>query len=171
MKHWLTYVFAFAALVFCTGAPSQQVHHQESPVIDGAVNPELIPDLTAYRLWFTSVSRGPNPSDAEVQRQSFQVNKTRMTADDQKILIGVLTTFKIQYQNLIQSFNEEATAAWSRHESPNFAAFVLQRDLLVQSTRDSLKGKLTPGGSMLLDAHIQSEKRHMHMSDPKGGGQ
>jgi hypothetical protein len=136
-----------------------------------AVNPELIPDLTAYRLWFVSVSRGPNPSDAEVQRQSVQLNKTRLVTDDQKVLIGVLTTFKIQYQSLIQSFNEEATSAWSMHENPNFEAFVLQRDLLVQSTRDSLKGKLSPGGLMLLDVHVQSEKRHMHVSGPTGGGQ
>lgn len=57
------------------------------------------------------------------------------------------------------------------HENPNFEAFVLQRDLLVQSTRDSLKGKLTPEGLMLLHAHVQSEKRHMHMNGPTGGGQ
>ena len=91
MKHWLTSVFAYAALVFGTGAVSQQVHQHEAHVIDGALNPELIPDLTAYRLWFISVSRGPNPSDAEVQRQSVQLNKTRLLTDDQKVLIGVLT--------------------------------------------------------------------------------
>jgi hypothetical protein len=48
------YVSAFMVLAMCSlagSAMSQQAHqHPQSPVIDGSVHPELIPDLTAYRL-------------------------------------------------------------------------------------------------------------------------
>lgn len=36
-----------------------QAMHQESSVIDGSVNPELIPDSVAYRLFFTVMTVSP----------------------------------------------------------------------------------------------------------------
>jgi hypothetical protein len=92
------YVSAFMVLAMCSlagPAMSQQAHqHPQSPVIDGSVHPELIPDLTAYRLWFVSVSRGPNSTDAEMKHQAAQLNRALLGAQDQKIVIGltVLTT-------------------------------------------------------------------------------
>jgi hypothetical protein len=148
----------------------QQMNHQQSAVIDGAVHPELISDLTAYRLWFLAVGRGPNPTAAEVKHQAAQLKRTLLSAEDQQALIPVLTTLKVQYQSLIQTFNEGAKAALAQNENPDYAALVLQRDQLVQTTRDSLGGLLTPTGLALLDAHIQSEKKHMHTSAPNAGG-
>jgi hypothetical protein len=57
----LTLLAAISLLVLyprADGQPTSHAHqHPQSVVIDGAVNPELISDLTAYRLFLVSVSR------------------------------------------------------------------------------------------------------------------
>ncbi|HMG84319.1 MAG TPA: hypothetical protein VK574_01170 [Terracidiphilus sp.] len=149
---------------------SQQAHQNpQSPVIDGSVHPELIPDLTAYRLWFVSVSRGPISTDAEMKHQAAQLNRALLGAQDQKIVIGILATFKTQYLSLIASYNAEATAAWAKGGSPNAADFMLQRDQIVQSTYDALKANLSASGWALLDAHLNAEKHFMRLSQREDG--
>jgi hypothetical protein len=151
--------------VFCTAALSQQAHqHPQPAMVDGSVHPELIPDLTAYRLWLVSVSRGSNPTENEVKHQSAQIARVRIGDEDRKTLISTLTTFRLQYQNLIQSFNAEATAAWAKGDAPNVAAFQLRRDQLVQSIHDALKANLSANAWETLDGHIKGEKSQMKIS-------
>jgi hypothetical protein len=128
------------------------------------VHPELIPDLTAYRLWFVSVSRGIDPTTDEVRHQSAQIDRVGIGDVDRKALISILTTFTLQYQALIQSFNAEATDAWAKGEAPNVAAFQLQRDQLIQSIHDALKANLSAGAWAALDAHVKGEKSSMKIS-------
>jgi len=161
-------LLAFAVLVLGSlprqAVPQQTHQHPPSAVIDGSVHPELIPDLTAYRLWFVTVSHGPNATGAELKHQAAQLSRTLLNADDQTIVIGILTSFKTQYLSLINSYNKVATVAWAKGESPNAADFKLQRDQIVQSTYNSLKTSLSASGWATLDAHVKAEKRFMRLS-------
>lgn len=134
------------------------------PVIDGAAHPELIPDLTAYRLYLVMVSRPAAPTDNEVKRQNLQIAKVGLQDSDSKALVVVLTTFHSEYQSLVQAYNEEATEAWNHGEKPDAAPFLLRRDQLVESTLGKLKATLTPNGWERLDAHVHNEKRRMKVN-------
>jgi len=146
-------------------APPAHQHTQanmaQTNIIDGAVHPEMIPDLTAYRLYLAMVSRPPAPTDDQVKRQEAQLRKTGLQDGDRKRLVATLSNFYSEYQNLIQTFNQEATSAWARGERPDMESLRVQRDQLVQSTHDALKAALTAKGWTLLDAHVQNEKKHM----------
>jgi hypothetical protein len=60
----LVLVLSISTPTVCQETTEPHQHSQQS-VIDGSVNPELIPDLTAYRLYLLSVSRAPNPAAEE----------------------------------------------------------------------------------------------------------
>jgi len=133
-------------------------------MIDGAVHPEMIPDATAYRLYLVMVSRPDSSTDQHKKRQEAQLGKIGLQDGDHKALAAILSNFNSEYQNLIQTFNQKATAEWARGERPDLESLRLQRDQLVQSTHDAVKTALTAKGWALLDAHVQNEKKHMKMS-------
>lgn len=144
-------------------------HHPESGLIDGAVHPELIPDLTAYRLYFVAVSRPPAPSDNEIKHQAAQLSKIGLQDTDRGIVIDILASFNSRYHDLIKDYNEVATAAWNRGEHPDAASLSAERDRLVQSTCDGLKAALSPDGWTRLDSHVKSEKQKMKISAREAG--
>jgi len=146
-------------------APTAQHHHPQGMVIDGAVNPELIPDSTAYRLWFVTVSRPANATEGETKHQAAQLGKIGLNSADLSALIPVLGAFNSQYRGLFQSYNEEATAAWKRGESPDVASLRIQRDQIVQSIRDTLRSRLSADGYARLDAYVKAEKKTMRISE------
>jgi len=165
--HRLGMALALSFVVFCGMARSQAtppVHnHAAVPVIDGAVHPELIPDLTAYRLWMVAVSRPPAPTDEQVRRQHMQLAKVGLRAADEQTLVAILADFNSQYHTLIQDYNAEATAQIARGERPDVAGMRAQRDSLVQSTHDRIEAALPPDSWALVDAHVQNEKRRMKL--------
>jgi hypothetical protein len=158
----LSVVASCGILLSQTNAPTH--NHPAASVIDGAAHPDLIPDLTAYRLWFAAVSRPPAPTDEQIKSQHMQLAKIGLRDPDEKTLVSILADFSAQYHALIQNYNAEATAEIARGESPDLAALRLQRDLLVQSTHDRIKMTLAPGSWALVDSHVQNEKKRMKIS-------
>ncbi len=145
-------------------------HHANFSVVDGSVNPELIPDNTAYRLYFVMTSRPTTPTDSQKYHQHLQLAKVRLTDADEQVAVNILATFYTQYQSLIATYNATATAALARGEEPNVNALRSQRDQLVQSTHDTLQNALSSTGWSLLDAFVQHEKTKMKI-DISGGQQ
>lgn len=133
-------------------------------LIDGSVNPEKIPDVTAYRLFFLVFGKTPNarPEDQakELNRQQGILNKIGLSAEERLLLISILDDFRVQYAALTQQYNASAEALAAKGQVANSKAFVVQRDNLVQATRDKLQA-LTPEGANQLDQHVQREKRGM----------
>ena len=156
--------------LFCAGrsVSGQSVdlthNHQQSKVIDGSVNPELIPDLTAYRLYLLTVSRPTNPTDQEKKHQTAQLARIGLTESEKQSMISILASFHDQYQKMVASFNVEASAAWSRGEHTNATLFKQQRDQLVENTRGTLKSVLSADGWNKLDAHVHAQKKGMRIS-------
>ena len=136
-------------------------HAAASPMIDGAVHPELIPDSVAYRLYFITVSMTLNPIEEDRKRQQAHLAKIGLQDSDREILVGILTEFRTKYDILVDQYNHSAEAAAGRNEVPDIGSFFRQLDGLVRSTRDTLKLRSTPMAMTQLDGFMQSEKKHM----------
>jgi hypothetical protein len=159
----LLLVFSTAQLVQAQNNPPV---HQHAPanLIDGAVHPELVPDLVAYRLVLLAMSKPPNLTDQQSKRQAAQLSKINLREPDQKELASVLANFCSEYHNLIQTYNEAATAANARGERSDISYLLLERDQLVQSTHDKLKNSISTDSWARFDAYVQHEKSHMKVS-------
>ena len=171
-------VILVVSVVFAFGAwgqsPPHDVmhHHPDAVIIDGAKNPELIPDSDAFRLWLLSVSELPNPSEQARVRQSSHLAKIQLAdASDLAQLVTVLTEFKSQYTTLVNRYNTSATAALARGEQPNQKLFLQQRDDLVLAARAAISSRLTATGSAQVNFHVKNEKSHMKLAVAKEGVQ
>ena len=138
-------------------------HAAPLPIIDGSKDPNQIPDLVAYRLYFITVGELPGSSEVQQKRQRAFISKVPgFSEDDPNALIRVLETFKVDFSAMVQDYNVKVDAA-NRTGSPlpDSQAFLQGRDQLVQQTRDRLKQVLSPNGMAGLDAHVKAEKSRM----------
>jgi len=154
-----------------TSPPKHQ--HLDVPVtvVDGAKNPELIPDSTAYRVWLVTVSLPSNATDKERAFQQAHLRKLQLSGADYSTLLSVLSDFKDQYLTLIASFNESAKAALLHGSQPDQQSFLQLRDDLVSSTRASIAQRLSPDGAARVEAHVQGEKSHIQLHTTGGAQQ
>jgi hypothetical protein len=170
----------FAALcVFCIGAVAQQnapvatlpTHQhpvEDTPMIDGKAHPEQIPDQTAYRLWLLAVSRSATPTEDEKYSQAVQLKMANLSDRDAQTALPVLASFHERYMKLIHDFNSQAEAAEARGQVIDPTPLLRDRDVLVQSTHDTLKSVLTPDGWNKMDGHIQRQKHGMKIPAAEG---
>jgi len=157
---------SISMLMFAFGAWSQSSppeHQDPAPdLIDGAVNPGLIPDTVAYRLYFITVSETRNAPPEARKRQLAYLSKVGLNENDLSSIISVLESFKTSYNELVARYNEAAAAAAEKEgKTPDYETFVFKRDMLVQTTREDLHAVLSANGLASLDAFIKNEKRHM----------
>ena len=133
-------------------------------MIDGAKHPELIPDLVAYRLFFITVSEPQQATAEQRARQRAQLLTAGLKEGDLQHASSVLATFKAEYGDLVERYNESVDVANRSGKAPDLQTFLSQQDELVQATREALAGALSPGGMTRFDAHVQSEKRNMRVA-------
>jgi hypothetical protein len=154
----------FVAFALCFFSPYSQAQdsntsHQHAAaniIIDGATHPELIPDSTAYGMYFVSISVGPSPTASDQIRQQAQLHGIGLGEADVVTLARIVAEHRVKRDALIAQYNQAAQAATS-----DIGTLLQQLAGLVQSTRDMLKVSLSPQGMMQFDAFVQSEKRHM----------
>ena len=173
MFHRKLITVVIALSVFALGAWAQtppQHQHPDVTVVDGAKNPELIPDTIAYRLWLVTVSLTPDATDKERTFQQAHLNKLQLTSSvDYLQLLSILTDFKRQYLSLIASYNESAKAALLKGSQADEKLFLQQRDYLVSDTRTVIAQRLTPDSAARIDAHVQGEKKRIQLHTAGGG--
>jgi hypothetical protein len=178
---WLVILFfATATVMFSQQSPEKSgaasdnatATHMHSgvptPMINGKEHPELIPDSTAYRLYFVAIGEPPNPSAGRAARQRAYLEKIGVGDGDLQGLVRVLADFKVQYASIIARFNASEEAAAKLGAASHTSEFLLERDQLVQATRDSLAMTLSPKGMGKFDSHIQNEKRRMQVVAKEG---
>jgi len=137
--------------------------------VDGAKNPELIPDLTAYRLWLVTVSVAPDAGEKEKAFQQAHLEKLGLIQQtDYSQLLTVLTEFKAQYASLIARYNESAKADLLNGITTDQTLFLQQRDDLVMNTRAAITQRLSLRGSLRIDAHVQHEKSRIRIHTTGG---
>ena len=134
---------------------------QPAELIDGAKTPDLIPDLTAWRLWLLSVTAQDSKRAelSEARRQAFLkaagIPDIEISAAEE-----VIAQFRKDYGALVDDYNKRLNAG----ENPSISEFRAQRDALVQRVQNTLWGKLetTTIGKMM--NHINREKTRMKVA-------
>jgi hypothetical protein len=172
------YVTLLVSFVFALGAWAQSSppHQHTDTVVDGAKNPELIPDSTAYRLWLVTVSELPNAKAEDRDRQRAHLAGLQLSELDKLQLTALLAEFKSQYLSLIERYNDSAKVALAHGGQPDVKLFLQQRDDLVQMTKAAIALRLSPASSSRIDAHVQEHKKHIQLHTQVhtmtvGGGQ
>lgn len=159
----LSVPIVFAAV--CSAQNEQAVHnHVSAPMIDGAVHPDQIPDVVAYRLVLLGLSTPPNPTDIQTKHHLARIREIGLSSDDGAVLDSALARFNLDYHDMIAAYNENATALNARGQRADINSFLLKRDQFIRSTHDQLKSVLSAEGWGRLDAYVQSNKRHMKIS-------
>lgn len=169
----LTALIAISVGLLTSYAHSQQANPQSptmvmdhnsaalNNVIDGAEHPELIPDLTAYRLWLLAVSADvqDKPDKSETARKAH-LRAAHIADADISTADAILVQFRSDYSRLVANYNASRAAG----QQPSLDFFVTQRDLLVQQTAGSLQSKLGSDSFSNLQGHMQAEKAHMKIA-------
>jgi hypothetical protein len=145
-------------------------HSQPTKMISGKDHPELIPDITAYRLFFISVGELSSPTEARKARQRAFLSKMGpLGVGDSQAVVQILEQFKVTFTRMVYDYNARVdTAVKSGSGLPDTDEFVKQRDQLVQQTYNDLKYAMTPGGMKRLETHVQNEKHHMQIMAKEG---
>ncbi len=160
----IRYVTMLVLSVFALGAWAQNPQHQHpDTVVDGAKNPELIPDSTAYRLWLVTVSELPNATAQDRDRQRAHLAMLQLSALDNLQLFTLLAEFKSQYLAMIERYNESAKAALAHGGQPDLKLFLQQRDELVQSTKAAIALRLSREGTARIDARVKQQKKRIQL--------
>ncbi len=160
----IRYVTVLVLSVFALGAWAQNSPpHQHDTVVDGAKNPELIPDSTALRLWLVTVSELPNATAQDRDRQRAHLSGLKLNELDNLQLVTLLADFKGQYLNLIERYNESAKAALAHHSQPDLKLFLQQRDDLVQTTKAAIALRLSREGTARIDARVKQQKKRIQL--------
>ena len=126
----------------------------------------LIPDSTAYRLWFVVQGTNPNASQDELLTQRGRFKKLGLSDDDSDRLSGTLTKFKVEYKQLIDEYNSFVKNVYPAVTEADLRAFLTKRDALVDKFVAQAKQELSPRGASRLNSIIQSEKAYMILQMP-----
>lgn len=171
---------AFSSVAFPRDANAQQSSHPSTTMpgmnhgrfgtISGKDHPELIPDLTAYHLYFMVVGELPNPSAKALARQkAYLAEIPGIRQEDSQTIARIIGAYKLQWTAMVNDYNARVDAAVRIQAAlPDPAAFLLQRDQLVQQYVNLLGKALPPDGMAEFKAHIQAEKAHMSITAPEG---
>lgn len=153
-----------------SGPQRPQPPADEPGVIDGAKNPELIPDRVAYSLLFRVLTGGKRPeSRARIRSYVRQFGtgvqgcedtscSKRMAADDVDAVFAAADEFQPRVAALDQRAAEIKKNNWSNRTpevTAQLAQLQRQKDALMDEFAASLSRRLSPGGLNRLRAHVE----------------
>ncbi len=113
--------------------------------IDGATNPELIPDVVAFRLFFSAVAETASPSATQMAKQDAKLRPIELSDADKGVLVIALAQFKA---NLVKA-------------QTSHTPLKTYLDDTAQSTIQSLVSSMSADGFQRLEAYVRAEKRFM----------
>ena len=148
---------------------AQEVVHGASctaadEIIDGAVHPELIPDSSAFRLWFSSVSLPENQTTDQQAIQRRQLSSLRLDDGDFEVVTQSIAAFRKGFSALISEQNSRAEQDGRALRTTDNSRFLADRDTLVISLINNLKAQLSPTGWATVSSHVTEEKKNMKLS-------
>jgi len=133
-------------------------------IIDGSMHPELIPDSSAYRLWFSTVSLPPNATDEQRAIQGRLLSPLQLNGSDYTTLTDLLATFNGRFELLIKAQADNARLASTQLRSVDDSDFFSSRESLVSEIRQVMKSRLSVTAIKSIDEFVQGEKRNMKLS-------
>lgn len=135
--------------------------------IDGAKNPELIPDDTAYRLVFLAFSEPEKPTDAQKARFRAKLTAAGLDEDDTEAFRLILGHMQTQLDDVRAQENAVLAASPVPHPDSTSAAKLAdlsrQRDGYLAEAMSALPARLSASGAAKLHDFIQTQKRGMKL--------
>lgn len=133
--------------------------------IDGAKNPELIPDEVAYRLVLLALAEPENPTDAQRARFQTRIASAKLSEEDSKAFLPILGTFQKQ----LDALNARADQIRARNPiplagTPDYQSLVdlsKQREPVFVEAMSGVPARLSAEGYAKLQTYIQNAKRGM----------
>ena len=122
--------------------------------VDGSVTPELIPDITAYRLFMNAVAEPTSATTDQMVRQRAKLNPASLSPDDAAQAFQVFASYQQQRKGSASAYQQASTAEMVQ-------AYNTKRDEITLASMASLRTALSPDGMARLDAYVQRQKRHM----------
>jgi hypothetical protein len=145
----LTLILATVGL----GLAQESTGHTGHPLINGSQTPQLIPDAVAYRMVFITFST-PSPNQRNL------ISGIALNKQDSELFTKILANFYNTYQALSDQYNRDAESGQG-----NLDTFLINRNQLVRSTRQTVNATLSPAGAKLLDAFVKVEKLGMNTNE------
>lgn len=131
--------------------------------IDGAKNPELIPDDVAYKMLLLSLMEPADLTDAQKARQEAKLRMIGLTDDDKAGFLAKVGEFRdrlndlgTQTQGILKATPKPArdSAEWQE-----LSDIEQQTNAAVTDTVETLRAGLSPEGFAKLEAHLLRFKR------------
>jgi hypothetical protein len=131
--------------------------------IDGAKNPELIPDDIAYKMLFLSIMEPQNPTDAQKARQEAKLRMIGLSDDDKAGFLAKVGEFRdrlndlgTQTQGILKATPKPArdSAEWQE-----LSDIEQQTNTAVTDTVEALRAGLTQEGFAKFQARMLAFKR------------
>lgn len=131
-------------------SPTNQTHVHPflgpSTEINGATNPELIPDGEAYKMLFATIGQPIDALDGDKALQSKRLAKASLNTPDSQQAMQIFNQFRARYDDMIKNYNDTALALSSRGEVPDYEGFQRRLLALVKETRLQLEATLSADG-------------------------
>jgi len=133
--------------------------------IDGAKNPELIPDEVAYRLVLLALAEPENPTDAQRARFQAKIAPAKLSEDDSEAFLLILGTFQKQ----LDALNAQASQIRARNPiplagTPDYPSLVdlsKQSEPVFAEAMSAVPARLSAEGYAKFQTYIQNAKRGM----------
>jgi hypothetical protein len=136
--------------------------------IDGAKNPELVPDNTAYRLVLMSLTVPARALQADTDRQNSHLYRLLLPKPDHDALTVTIADFRDKYAALVDAYNQEATAALEKNEIADVKPFLAKREALINDTRNALSAGLSDTAMAKFHSYVMGQKSFMLIDAQEG---
>jgi hypothetical protein len=131
--------------------------------IDGAKNPELIPDEVAYRMLFLAVAEPEDATDEQKARARAKIAAAQLSEEDTQALLSLMADFhKETAAVLAENATIRARNPFPDRLSTDWPIVVELRKRMeanALNTMAALPARLSPEGVAKLQAHLAEVKR------------
>ncbi len=131
--------------------------------IDGAKNPELIPDEVALRMIVLAVAEPADATEEQKERERAKLRPMGFNEDDAATFVGLLSEFRTQLHGLDQQAAEVYVRAPIPHPASTEYELLIdlgkQKDRLIANTVAAMPAKLSAEGFERLQAFLPEAKK------------
>lgn len=155
VRHLLLFLCVITAPREC---PGQHAGHQvDLPVlIDGAKNPERIPDGLALQHFLLALTVAANASQMELNRQEAQLGSLEIPSDERIVMKRELQLFRRGWEALERKWDISNPQMRPEEQSGAVAELRKARGELSDSTMARIRSLLSAQTAGRLDRHIQT---------------
>lgn len=148
-------------------ASEQSVAPRPDPpgTIDGAKNPELVPDQLAYKMMLMTLSLPPNATDRQKKRQQARLARIRLSPEDGNAVLGLAAQFRKGRASILAQVSQIHKRSFMPHPDSTdweeLKGLHNQEIQLLADTTARIPLVLTERGASNVVADLQIVKRHI----------